>query len=367
MQQGNDKNNDSGDMGLIVMIVGLILFFSWVIWSNFHAQIVYFTAASRYYMLAPLSVFSDNVAALNKNIANSDFTTIKPGQWLNMLYVTGSYLRWIFAPLVLYFAWMVYSRAYTTKFSKRHTMKTLVNQEKAIWPEISPVANLDLVSLDPEKGIWASPMSEREFARINKLLDKKTGALLHDKAEAVFAEQLGRRWVSVNALMPHERAMFALFAAKIGGDKSAITYARRMASSFIGTETSVDLSKMDYSWVDEAIQKHGNHPLVQKCIARHAWVYTVLCTMLQISRVEGVFSSPLWVWLRPVDRRLYIALNCVGRYADFAEAGGICAQWQVEKRFGFPVGFPDVKSAVKGLESALNNFCDDDSLERIFE
>ena len=121
------------------------------------------------------------------------------------------------------------------------------------------------------------------------------------------------------------------------------------------------------AWVDDALKAHANHPLVQRAISQHAWVYTVLCTMLQISRTDGVFASPLWVWLKPVDRRLFLSLNCVGRYAQFAEVGGVFAQWIAEKKFGAPIGFPDVKSAVLGLDKALRNFCDDDSMERIFK
>lgn len=367
MQQGQDKGGDSGDFGLIIMIAGIVLFFGWLIWNNFHTQIVFLTTSFRRLLLLPIGVVNGNAATVAAKLAEVDYSQITAKQWTRMLQVSGMYVRWLIVPIIGFLAWRVYSKAYTTRFSRRHSMKSLVNQEKAIWPEIAPISGLDLVSQNPEAGIWASAMSEREFARLHKLINVKTGEMDYEKAEKVFAGQLGRLWTGIQGLRPHEKAMFALFAARIGGDPDHLQYARRMAATFRCTVDSFDISKMDMSWVDGAIEKHGSHPLVQKAVSRHAWVYTVLCTLLQISRTDGVFASPLWIWLKPVDRNLFYALNCVGRYADFAEVGGVCAQWLAEKRFGLPIGFPDVKSAVVGLDKSLKNFCDDDTLERIFK
>lgn len=286
-----------------------------------------------------------------------------------MMSKTGYYVRWLFAPVALGMALFAFLRSPRERFSKVHTMQSLALQESVIWPEIAPVAGLQskLVKADPTKGEWASAMTEREFAERHKLLtidEEGKPAAKREEARAVFAKQVGNPWTGIEALPKHTKALFAVFAMRVGGDQAgALGKLRLMAKSF----ASGGIAGMDTSWVDGEIKKHAANPLVTRVFQRHAFVYTVMATMLQIAKADGVLASPLFIWVKTVDRGLWYTLNNVGRYAFHVDCAGIMAHWLFEKSVGFASPSPMVDKAVDGLEMALKEYREDDALERLYQ
>ena len=60
-----------------------------------------------------------------------------------------------------------------------------------------------------------------------------------------------------------------------------------------------------------------------------------------------------FLWLKPMDRRLWYMLNCVGRQTPYSEAGGPFAHWRAEKVMGRRCLVPMIDEAIKGLEIAI--------------
>lgn len=79
----------------------------------------------------------------------------------------------------------------------------------------------------------------------------------------------------------------------------------------------------------------------------------MLPSLLEFARQDGVLPSAEFLWLKPLDRRLWFLLNCVGRQTPFAEIAGAFAHWKAEKEFGKPLTVPMVEEAVNGLEIAV--------------
>lgn len=362
-QQGNGKEAGvAGDFGAILMGAVLIMIGAYVFWRYQHENVVRLSILMREPVVALIGIFSDNAAAMAAKLGRIAPDEMVFESYKGMMIQTGGVVRWFYMPLIMVVVFYVFLNSFSSRFRKRHSMKTLVQQEKKIWPEISPVANLDLISEDPFKGKWAVSMSEREFARQYSLV-REDGTIDRTAAAKVFATQMGPTWTGERNLEPHVRAIFAALCMRIGGDqKGALAALRKVAVGFGETPPNPD-----YEWVDEAIAKHGGNELVKKTISRHAYVFTVMATLLQLARLDGVLASPMWIWLKPLDRRLFYALNCVGRYADFVEIAGLTAHWKMEKKLGMKVPFPCVDEAINGLERALKDYCDDDYLEKIFE
>jgi len=286
-----------------------------------------------------------------------------------MMQKTGFYTRWLFVPAILGLATIAFLRSPRERFSTVHTMKSLAQQESAIWPEIAPVAGLQerLVKEDPTKGEWASAMTEREFSakyKLDTIDEEGKPAAKREEARAVFAKQLGARWTNIQSLPKHTKALFAVFCMRIGGDpKGALANLRLMAKTF----ASGGINGMDTSWVDAELAKHAKHEFVQRAIRQHAHVYTVMATLLQIAKTDGVLASPMFIWLKTVDRSLWYTLNNVGRYAFHVDCAGIMAHWLFEKTVGFASPSPMVDKAVEGLDLALKEYREDDSLDRAFQ
>ena len=261
---------------------------------------------------------------------------------------------------------VLYMKSFRGRFRRRHTMASLAKQEAVLWPEIAPVAGkqLEMVSGDTTKGEWAVAMTEWEFADKYKLA-QRGGKLNRDAARDVFVKQLGPLWSGHEALPAHARGLLAAFILRIAGqrDESLVAF-RKMSSTYANRG---GLKGMDLKWVDAVLEKHGKNPAVLKVFERHAYVFTVMATIQQIARADGVLASPMYLWLKTVDRRLWYTLNNVGRYAFHVECAGIMAHWLFEKTVGGACPSPMVEKAVDGLAMALTEFREDDSLERLYD
>ena len=357
------QQQSGSDDGFQVMIIGAIVFLliGSLLWLAGHAQIAKVMVGLRDLEMRALSPFFPEAQTIHQFLIGINPATLTFSAFRTIARGTGEISRWVFAPAIVVTGIALYWWSPKERFIRSHTMESLLTQEKHLWPEIACVDGLGKALVkNAFDNSWAVAMTEREFVNKHRLLDD-TGKLLEDKTARVFTAQLGPLWAGVQRLPPHTRAIFAALATKVAGkEKEALSYFRILAKSMAE-------GKPDYSWVDNALIKHGSHALVLKAISRHAYVTTVMATLLQISRVRGVMQSAMIIWLKPVDRRLWYTLNAVGRYAFFVESGGPMAHWLAEKEIGMRITTPMMKYAVEGLKYALTEYCDDDSSERIFK
>lgn len=369
---GKDKD-DGLVIGAMVFVVMLFLgpVLLALLWGKIgHLATIIFTHL-RYIEIALFSLVFEGAARLFSLLG----LAIDSGEMMNldnfsaMMQQTGYYVRWLFLPVMVGLAAFAFIRSPRERYSRSHTMQTLAIQESAVWPEISPVAGLQerLVKEDPTKGEWASAMTEREFVKKYQLLSDggkgSVPSVNRDKARQVFASMLGARWTGTKALPKHTKGIFAALAMRIGGDAAGATEKfRLMASTF----ASGGKDGVDVGWADAEIAKHIKHPVIQKCLEKHAYVYTVMATMLQLAKTGGVLASPMFIWVKTVDRQLWYTLNNVGRYAFHVDCAGIMAHWLFEKTIGIAIPTPMVDKAVDGLDQALKEYKEDDSFERMF-
>jgi intracellular multiplication protein IcmP len=273
--------------------------------------------------------------------------------------IVGSYWRWVFIPGIAYWAWHISKQNPLHNLRHRHSMDTLIKSEVAIWPHVQPIVSLNLINEPTDKGAWASAQNPVEYAKDHHLLKEGT-ELDKEKAEKVFVSQLSKVWAGVNQLDPVTKAFFAIFAAHGNWDekdpkyKSGKSDARkginRLASSYFQNP-----KKLDLSWADEMAKKHFEHPAVQEITSRHAYTHTVMMSLLEYARRNGVLPSSEFFWLRPVDRTLWYALNNVGRNVAWTEVAGIYGHWLAEKIVDAPLVRPYVQKAVEAFADALKN------------
>ncbi len=242
-------------------------------------------------------------------------------------------------------------------------MKRLAEEEKVNWPQITPVVGLDLIKQDIHKGPWAMAMTPMQFAQHHNLVVEEKqkpsdqvlsrrlqikSKLLRAPAHKVFTMQLGTYWRGVEQLNQHTKALFAAFAAKANHDGAACA---QLLTRIVKSAESG--SKLNFEGTDALLKKYYDTRPVQKVINKHAYVYTVMASMLELARTDGVLATADFLWLKPVDRRLWYTLNSVGRQTPFAEVAGVFAHWKAEKEFGAKLWVPMVDEAVNGLEKAM--------------
>lgn len=357
--------DNSGNLDTDVVIICLAtLILAVILWFSLGRQFSSFMSVLRRYELLVFASSFSGAADLMQRLIALKGAPLEFGDTVAMLTKTGNYVRWLYVPPIVAMAVYLYVKSPRGRFRKRHSMTSLALQEQKVWPEISPVAGkqVELVTGDTRKGTWAVAMTEWEFAEKHKLA-QRGGKLDRDSAREVFMRQLGPLWAGDQALPAHTRALLAALILRVAVGKDASLDAfRRMSATF----ATGGLKGMDVGWVDAVFDTHFNHPNVQRAISRHAYVLTLMATMLQISRGDGVVASPLFLWVKTVDRRLWYTLNNVGRHAFHVECAGIMAHWLFEKTVVQSCPSPMVEKAVDGLAMALDEYREDDALERLY-
>jgi len=357
-QGGNQSDSSMG----ILWVIGGMFIFGWLIYRYFQNQIVGFYFKIKLMEISFISLFTNNLEDVRTTILTATPTTVTFHE-LNLIgQAVGAYLRIPFILIIITLAFLVFIGNSTRVFKRTYSMHDMVDLEKSNWPQITPVVGLNLVKVDIDKGPWAMAMTPIQFCKRHNLLEEHKRqmqegmtrkewnqidvTLKRGLANKVFALQLGAAWQGTHRLPPHVRALFAAFAARFQGDsKPALELFARMGASSAG--------QLDFTGVDELLKKHEGSKGVQRVINSHAYVLTVMAAMLEAAREDGVQASADFLWLKPVDRRLWYMLNTVGRQTPFVEVAGPFAHWMAEKEIGRHLLVPMVEEATNALEIAL--------------
>jgi len=356
--------DDQNSYALLWIIAGFFVV-SALIWHFFSVQLkIAFIAVRKYEALA-ISYFVDNEnikrAIQGLNMANPDNITLYYASVISTF--VGEYLRYPICFVLLVLALIMFKGSASMRYTKAHNMNSLVQQEKHNWPQVAPVAELDLIEEDIHAGPWAMAMTPMQFSKHYKLLkiemvpDRKAiwrsetlpkATLQRAQATQVFSTQLGPLWSGIDNLPPHTKALFSAFCARVEHETDACrAYLAKLS-------TSAAKGSIDYSDTDSFLKKYSKAKAVQLCITRHAYVSTVMASMLVLARADGVLATADFLWVKPLDRRLWYVLNTVGRQVVVSEVAGIIAHWLAEKEMGRPLSVPMVEEATNALELALD-------------
>ena len=112
--------------------------------------------------------------------------------------------------------------------------------------------------------------------------------------------------------------------------------------------------KLDCSGADELWKKHSKAKRVQTITEGHAYEFTAFISALLFSREDGVMASSDFLWVKPIDRRLWYVLNHTGRQTPGVEVGGIFCHWNYEMALKRALSAPRVDTAVLALALAIS-------------
>ena len=357
-QQGGGADNSLAPLWIgAALTIALMLF-----WYYKHELIVQFVFFLNIYQAKlinfiwpgdPLSDLIINLQTLAPSMV--DFDTM-----IDYTIQVGMYTRYIFGLMLLCMAFRLYQHDLSHKFCKVYSMKSLSVQEQENWPAISPVVAQDLVKVSIDEGPWAMALNPMEFSRKYNLLKKSdalldtmspglemTASIRKSDAKRIFTMQIGPLWEGFAKCHPHVQALAAIFLARVNRDRdSATLISNHLNKSFAK-------GKIDYSVAYPILKKYMASELMNDLNQQHAYVYTFMATLLEKARQDGVVPSSEFLWLKPVDRRLWYMLNCVGRQTPFAEISGAFAHWKAEKAMKRRSLTPMVEEAIKALEIAI--------------
>jgi intracellular multiplication protein IcmP len=354
---------EGGGMGIVWAIAGIFLLI-FGLWYFAHTEIVKVFFYIKLFEISAIQFFANVLGEAKQLILKTNPSDVSFQEVISLAGTVGYYLRFPVAVVIILMGILLYFKSSTGRFRQTYNMKSLLNAEIGSWRQEIPTLGLDLVKEDIDKGAWAMALSPMGFAKKYKLLkvhqpvlmegqlrrEAKTKAtVIKERADRLFTTQLGKRWEGVGALNLHTKALYAAFAAKAARKTvESREFLNKIAASsrsgkpvFAGVNSLLALGK-DYPGVVEVTQKHG-------------YVLTVMASMIQLARTDGVLPSADFLWLKPLDRRLWFMLNAVGRQVVTTEVAGPFAHWLAEKEVEMAIKTPMIEEATKALEEAIEN------------
>lgn len=275
----------------------------------------------------------------------------------------GSLLRYVTIPVLALLGFRAFRGNVKSKFITAYQMPTLRRVEVKNWPHYSTVLKENLVDVDLDQLPWAMAMTPMRFCKHHDLLEEYTKdhepAVRVKKGQAyqVFVKQLGPLWTTIDRQPMYIQALFAVFAAKAGRDsEAALKLLRQMAVSGAG--------KIDFSGARALLRKHYNQKLVARCLGSHAYMTTVMASMLTLARTDGVLACAEFLWLKKVDRRLWYTLSDRGRQTASVEVAGVFAHHLVESKLRAALKAPYVDAAVRALDVAIEDIKYDPEIDQ---
>lgn len=77
-------------------------------------------------------------------------------------------------------------------------------------------------------------------------------------------------------------------------------------------------------------EKYRKHPLLNKLFAVHHWEHTFLFALLALAQKKGRYTTAEVLWLRPLNRVMFFAMNSRGSYTPHTEAASTFTQYAYE-------------------------------------
>lgn len=362
---GQQPDNSLGPLWIMlaICIVGGL------VWYFLHAYIMLVFLKLKVIEMTIIGLFTsqlDGVKAYASVVSPASVTFVQAQ------YIASSVGKYISIPcivLMVLLAIVIYKSSSATGYRRSYNMKELAKAQEDIWPQIKPVAPLNLIKTDIRKGLWSMSLTPMEFCKQKKLIIEEEVMPLEDellrrkrviakldkgKANALFTLQLGRMWKGCEALPPYLQALFGAFAAKANGDRDlAYAVLAALSNAYNTEKNTLDCSNVYAGGPLALCRKYVNMKTVKLVTTSHAYELTVMASMLELARYDGVLSSSDFLWLKPIDRKAWFVLNGIGRRTPVCEAAGIFAHWLAEKELGKKSVLPMIEAATVALELAL--------------
>jgi intracellular multiplication protein IcmP len=353
------------DMGLVFLgMIGLAIGSGWFLWYSSHAKITYYGLKWVWYQLAVLdwSFMPDTVRHWRQEAV---YLASRPGevsfgQFLSVVNKTGYFFVWI--PVCLSLRGIKLAVKHKANFTRRKvTVQTLPWIMSKHSPAIIPTLYYGdkdtlLLNVDPDE--HRSAVNPEEWVEQHGLLIN--GVLDRDRCRELLLADLGKPITSLNELNAHEKALFAVFGARILSNGKDIKKAQDLLDA-------LNRSCHQHTWngkkgypnlslTSKAFAKYSKHPDAQKWLAKHSYPRTLLYSMHKAALASGKLPSSHFRWLKGMDRPLWYALNTTGRKSPFQESSAVFTQALWEE-FSFDNGYrlvePFIDDAIDGIENYL--------------
>lgn len=165
--------------------------------------------------------------------------------------------------------------------------------------------------------------AEPDGRMVSIMLGRQVVNLVADHARAkgfCFADRMSAEGKTLLALWSA-----VAFGGKAGRDEFC-KYRDMLNRSAFGTKDGI----ANLSLAQPLYDKYRKHQGLHRLFAVHHWEHTALFALLGLAQKKGRFTTAEVLWLRPLNRVMYFALNSRGSFTPHTEAAATFAQFAFE-------------------------------------
>lgn len=402
-----------GEMGIVLMVTALVLgvFFGAAYLYHHHTALINSIAEiiSRFqlFLFMPFSPTAQKVWEVMNTHPPESLTW---DQEAALLSISGSYFRWVAAPLIMLMGYVVYRNLGKIEmFQRQFQMKSLLIHNANHFAALRPVAfRKRLITEEPSStGPWRVMESPMLFAlRQGIILDAEkkqvkeevcftssglprvnvtppAGGFYFDDARAieVFTGRMGPKFPGIAGLKDQPRWMRGLIGAfcaiAIGQKEQGSAILDAMSTSFdedlavasqnengVPGDFDLDIADAD-EWIKRTFRKRDiNETDVESDLAaatksklanNSLWLYVWLGVLLRTARLHGGSTPPNeFIWLRPANRELWYFLTAIGGNTVSPEGNAPWSHLLAEEVLGSAIPVPQVEEAASALRRAID-------------
>lgn len=357
--------SSSSNSEMLWIVTGIvILCVLWAIWTFWKTPIVISVFSIQYaeLKLAEMIPFLSDMESMStsrivghlngvynpENLSVWEFFSIlsKVGvrtKWLTVIFMC---IMWV------YLLFKMKGDGFTQKF----TLDSLIFFQKSYWKTVDTVATYKPKSSGDGLRRQVTPF---EWLRDNKIKNSVMGdsvSIDDDACSKVFASQLGEPYVNFEELPLHVQSLVVMFAYQKENQIEKTKFLKEeLACIYSGVYDEKTRREKLEALIAPFVNKNGKYVKSFEQVAKkHAYVNSAVLAFYRYCKTHsGVLATAEFLWLKPVDRVLYYALNNDGRMAHHIEGAGVISHFQAEIVAKFPLSEPYVDSAIDGVRQYL--------------
>ena len=220
-------------------------------------------------------------------------------------------------------------------------------------------------AFDPDKDepAWRQQMTPPEWLRENKVSLTTQSGLDQEAAGRAFAQQLGSTWNGVRHAPYQAQAICIMAALNRNWETAKLgQLANKLAFIHVQNQPSGAAMATARELLKPFLQNEGLVRAIDRVAAQHHYMSTAVLRVYgwggpfeEWGGGEGAsFAPSQFLWLKPVDRNLWYALQQNGRRAFMIEGAGTVSHYFFERIGRRPSSTPKVEAAIEGLEKYLS-------------
>ena len=383
----NGQKEDSGNAFFILVCLMIAVLFVLPAWYASRAGYINGTLLElAKTQIAAFAVFSDEAQQALGLMAQADPAALSWEQMTNVLRYSGKWIRWPYAVVLVALGVAAIFMERTAGLIRNLNMDSLLAHNAESFACLRPVVGRGKYLLSRESydnGPWRIARTPVQFAVEHGLLLDKDGQVFtaeqvlrrglphadlpayghayldEEQSAIVLQEQLGKKFGGFDAMSQERKVLASAFLAYAAGDKHAcMNLLDAMSASYTENEKQAPacpvLENATFQKQMENLWNTHKTLLDEPILKRHAvFELPLFMAMLTLARRKGVLASSQFLWLRPLDRPLWYALNQCGGRAAWAEGFAAWAQYAAEEKAG--TSFPEARTAhaVQRLKDTL--------------